>query len=65
MYSLNILIKGPFRDPQPHPPFLSKKVKKVEIFTSAEAVSLGTLCAKYILQNHLFGEIIGRIVYLL
>ncbi len=27
------LLKGPFRDPQPHPPFFSKEV---EIFTSAK-----------------------------
>ncbi len=41
------------------PPFL---FKKVEIFTSAEAFTVVSVC-KIFLQIHLFGEIIGRIVY--
>ncbi len=57
--------KGPFRDPQPHDPnFFSKKVE-IFICTSAEAFRYNCSCAKYFLQIHLLGEIIGKIVCLL
>ena len=50
-----IQYKGSTRDPQPHPLIF---VKKVEIFTSAEAFSLRSII-------NLFGETMGPNVYLL
>ena len=41
-------IKGPFCDPQPHPPFFTKKV---EIFTSAEAFRYIMFVRKIFLAN--------------
>ena len=42
------LIKGPFRDPQPNPPFFSKKV---EIFTSGDASRYIMFVCKIFLAN--------------
>ena len=55
-------IKGPFRDPQPHPPILQKSWD----YYISRSKPLGTsLGSKYFLQIHLFGAIICKIVYLL
>ncbi len=43
-----IFVKGPFRDPQPHPSIFSKKV---EIFTSAEASRYIIFMCKIFLAN--------------
>ena len=54
-------VKGPFHDPQPHPPLFSKKV---EIFYTSADTFTQCLFAKYFLQIHLFGELIAPIVCL-
>ncbi len=56
------IIKGPFRDPQPHPQF---STKKVEIFTSVEAFRYIIYVCKIFLANSFVWLNNRRIGYLL
>ncbi len=53
---LDCTFKGPFHDPQAHPPIFFKKIKFLH-------QQKPFACAKYFLQVELFGDIIGHIVY--
>ena len=44
LQKIQCCIKGPFRDPQPHPPFTQKKIR----FTTSRSFQAHTVCVEII-----------------